>query len=59
METTAVKGYIPRNLRRTAFAQFALRDLTFSGWLREHLERWVQDNAEVAPPSEELAGGRR
>lgn len=56
METTAIKGYVPRSLRRKAFAQFALQDLTFSGWLRDQLERWVQDNAGAAPMSEDTAG---
>ena len=39
MEVTSVKGYIPRDLRRQAFAQFALQDMSFSGWLRVHLSR--------------------
>jgi hypothetical protein len=43
MEVTTVKGYIPRDLRRRAFAEFALRDMSFSGWLRVHLRRWIEE----------------
>ena len=41
-----VKAYIPRPLRRGAFAAFALLDTNYSRWTREHLERWLH---EVAP----------
>jgi hypothetical protein len=47
MEVTSIKGYIPRDLRRRAFAQFALRDMSFSGWLRVHLRRWLEEVGEL------------
>jgi hypothetical protein len=47
MEVTSVKGYISRDLRRRAFAQFALRDMSFSGWLRVHLSRWLEEVGEL------------
>jgi hypothetical protein len=40
-----VKAYIPRPLRRRAFAAFALLDTNYSRWTREHLERWLQEVA--------------
>jgi hypothetical protein len=41
METVAVKASMPRHLRRQAFAPFALRDMTFSAWVRPPLEYWL------------------
>jgi len=50
-EIVAIKGYVKRELRRQAFAQFALHDLTFSAWLQGQLERWVRemDQAKGSP----------
>jgi hypothetical protein len=49
METAAVKAYLPKPLKRQAFAAFALRDLNFSRWAREQLEAWLQ---EIQTPGE-------
>jgi hypothetical protein len=49
MEIVSVKAYIPRHLRRLAFAQFALQEMTFSTWVRTHLEQWLE---EIGTPRE-------
>jgi hypothetical protein len=41
-EYVPVKAYIPRTLRRRAFAAFALFDTNYSQWTREHLEAWLR-----------------
>jgi hypothetical protein len=43
-----VKGDIPRNLKRVAFALFALHDDKFNRWLQRALEEFVQENADLA-----------
>jgi hypothetical protein len=43
MEVVPVKAYIPRDLRRRAFSQLAIRDMTFSGWVRAHLTQWLAE----------------
>jgi hypothetical protein len=42
-EYVPVKAYIPRHLRRRAFAAFAMLDTNYSRWTREHLERWLEE----------------
>lgn len=54
MDRTTVKAYLPRDLKRAAFAAFAWRDLTFSAWAREQLERWLRD---MNVPGEALSPG--
>jgi hypothetical protein len=52
-EIVGVKGYVPKDMRRQAFAQFALHDLTFSAWLQEQLAKWLQEvgGEESIPPA--------
>ena len=38
---TQVRANIPRRLKRLAFSQLALQELTFSTWVRERLEEWL------------------
>lgn len=59
MKISAVKAYIPRTPRRQAFAQFALRDMTFSGWLRTQLSRWRQELGVAAEADEVQAQDQR
>jgi len=66
MDKATVKLYLPRDLKRAAFAAFAWHDLTFSAWAREQLEQWLHDikvPGEALSPSdqgrEQTSGGRR
>ena len=44
MENSAqVKAAIPRDLKRRAFAAFAMREEKFNRWLRTQLEGWLQE----------------
>jgi hypothetical protein len=43
MEMAATKVYLPKPLKRRAFAAFAMAETNFSRWARENLERWLQD----------------
>ena len=36
-----VKARIPRELKRQAFAAFALNEITFRQWLEAHLHAWM------------------
>ena len=38
-----VKAAIPRDLKRRAFAAFAMREEKFNRWLRTQLEGWLQE----------------
>jgi hypothetical protein len=40
---TQVHALIPRPLKRQAFVEFARQEQTFSHWLREALERWLEE----------------
>ena len=42
-EFVQVKADVPRDLKRRAFAVFALRDEKFARWLRTQLEVWLQE----------------
>jgi hypothetical protein len=68
MDVVPVKAYIPRDLRRQAFSQFALRDMTFSAWVRAHLTQWLAEtgtapvegqslNVETQDPGRRSQGG--
>jgi hypothetical protein len=41
MEVAALKAYVPRGLKRRAFAAFALLDTNYSSWTRQQLEQWL------------------
>jgi hypothetical protein len=41
MEVAALKAYVPRALKRRAFATFALLDINYSHWTRQQLEKWL------------------
>jgi hypothetical protein len=43
-----VRGEVPRDLKRVAFALLALRDDKFTHWLQWALEEFVSENAELA-----------
>lgn len=38
-----VRADLPRDLKRKAFAAFALRDIRFSTWLRTQIETWLEE----------------
>jgi hypothetical protein len=42
-EVVQIKAEIPRDLKRRAFAAFALRDEKFTRWLRLQLEAWLRE----------------
>jgi hypothetical protein len=49
MEMIATKVYLPKPLKRRAFAAFAMADTNFSRWTRECLERWLNEKG-IADP---------
>jgi hypothetical protein len=61
-DTVKTQVYLPRALKRQAFAAFALRDLNFSRWARQQLEGWLkaqeapQNNATETPGGEPTHG---
>jgi len=54
MEMMATKVYLPKPLKRRAFAAFAMEDMNFSRWTREQLEKWL--DARSAPESQAVLG---
>jgi hypothetical protein len=44
-DVVQVRAEIPRDLKRKAFATFALTDEKFNRWLQRALEEFVQHNA--------------
>ncbi len=42
-EVVQIKAEIPRDLKRRAFAAFALRDEKFTRWLHIQLEAWLKE----------------
>jgi len=52
-----VKADVPRELKRRAFAAFALREEKFARWLRTQLEQWLEElQATEEEHRERLAG---
>jgi hypothetical protein len=47
-EFAQVRAEIPRDLKKRAFAIFALRDVRFNRWLQRELEAFVQESSELA-----------
>jgi hypothetical protein len=54
-DVIAIKAYVPKALKRQAFAAFQFHDLNFGVWTRQHLERWLQ---EVGAPREPREPGK-
>jgi hypothetical protein len=52
-EMTATKVYLPKSLKRRAFAAFALTGTNFSRWSREHLAHWLRGIGEAHPMTEQ------
>jgi hypothetical protein len=44
MDSAAMKAYVPKALKRRAFAAFAMLDTNYSRWTREQLEKWLASN---------------
>ena len=41
---------VPKELRRQAKTAFASKDMTFTDWFREHLEKWLEEEASAERP---------
>jgi hypothetical protein len=54
MDVVPVKAYIPRDLRSQAFSQLALREMTFSAWVRAHLSQWLAEARTTPVESQRL-----
>lgn len=48
---TQITAKIDVDLKRRAFAQFALRDMKFSSWLIDRLNKWVSEMEMESDPS--------
>ena len=61
-DLSQVHAFIPRQLKRRAFAEFAMQERSFSHWLREVLEQWVEERQgrcegmDMAPRQEVACG---
>jgi hypothetical protein len=48
-ELAQVKATIPKELKRKAFATFALKDEKFNRWLERELRAYVQESGALEP----------
>jgi hypothetical protein len=55
MQITQIKAYVTKDLRRRAFAAFAMADTNFSRWTREALEHWLQEHGTSEPSGSRTA----
>jgi hypothetical protein len=50
VEQVLVKAFVPRDLKRRAFGRLALQEESFSAWLREQLESFVEQAEQEIQP---------
>lgn len=45
-----MRAMVPKELRRQAKMVLASKEVTFTDWFREHLERWLQEEGSAERP---------